>query len=87
MNKLIKEVKNELATRAVREEKAKIKLMLELIDSKKQQENALSEEIHSLKAQLEKRDYRAVKIEAFDWVWTPGYKGSASEMGEIIRRF
>ena len=61
MNKLINEVKKEIANRAVELEKAKIKQMLSLIDDKEQYLKVIKEEITTLKEQLEKGDYRVLK--------------------------
>ena len=65
MNKLINEVKKEIANRAVELEKAKIKQMLKLIKSKEQDLKVIKEEITTLKEQLEKGDYSAVSSNGY----------------------
>ena len=65
MNKLINEVKKSMAISKVAIEKDKIKRMLKLISGKEHDLKVIKEEINTLKDQLEKGDYRAVRSN--DW--------------------
>ena len=76
MNKLINEVKKEIANRAVELEKAKIKQMLKLIKSKEQDLKVIKEEITTLKEQLEKGDYSVVS----HWHWHTSSISSADSI-------
>ena len=66
MTSLIQQVREERDAKAINVEKAKIKLMLELIDSKEEYFEYLKNEIDFLKLQLKHKNYEAVEVTKAD---------------------